>query len=117
MIRITVITITYNASAVLQRTLDSLLCQDYAYVEHVVVDGASKDQTVKMVEAYQTQVAAMHPDWTLKLQSEPDGGLTLWITKEISSSRDGCNRQRSFHGNLSAKVCWFAISRFMPVLT
>ena len=64
MIRITVITITYNASAVLQRTLDSLLCQDYAYVEHVVVDGASKDQTVKMVEAYQTQVAAMHPDWT-----------------------------------------------------
>ena len=75
MIRITVITITYNASAVLQRTLDSLLCQDYAYVEHVVVDGASKDQTVKMVEAYQTQVAAMHPDWTLKLKSEPDGGL------------------------------------------
>ena len=44
MIRITVITITYNASAVLQRTLDSLLCQDYAYVEHVVVDGASKDR-------------------------------------------------------------------------
>lgn len=55
MIRITVVTITYNAAGVLQRTLDSLLRQDYAYVEHVVVDGASKDQTVKMVEAYQTQ--------------------------------------------------------------
>lgn len=75
MIRITVVTITYNAAGVLQRTLDSLLRQDYAYVEHVVVDGASKDQTVKMVEAYQTQVAAMHPDWTVRLKSEPDGGL------------------------------------------
>ena len=75
MIRITVVTITYNAAGVLQRTLDSLLRQDYAYVEHVVVDGASKDQTVKMVEAYQTQVTAMHPDWTVRLKSEPDGGL------------------------------------------
>lgn len=75
MIRITVVTITYNAAGVLQRTLDSLLRQDYAYVEHVVVDGASKDQTVKMVGAYQTQVAAMHPDWTVRLKSEPDGGL------------------------------------------
>ena len=75
MIRITVVTITYNAAGVLQRTLDSLLRQDYAYVEHVVVDGASKDQTVKMVEAYQTQVAAMHPDWTVRLKSESDGGL------------------------------------------
>lgn len=30
MIRITVVTITYNAAGVLQRTLDSLLRQDYA---------------------------------------------------------------------------------------
>ena len=75
MIRITVVTITYQAAAVLQRTLDSLLRQDYPWVEHIVVDGASTDQTVKMVEAYQTQVAALHPDWTVKLKSEPDGGL------------------------------------------
>ena len=44
-------------------------------MEHIVVDGASKDATVKMVEAYQTQVAAMHSEWTVKLKSEPDGGL------------------------------------------
>ena len=75
MIRFTVVTITYNAEAVLQRTLDSLLRQDYAHVEHVVVDGASKDNTVKMVETYSTQVAALHPDWTVKLKSERDGGL------------------------------------------
>ena len=51
MIRITVVTITYNAAAVLQRTLDSMLQQTWPYVEHVVVDGASKDNTVKMAEA------------------------------------------------------------------
>ena len=75
MIRITVVTITYNAAAVLQRTLDSMLQQTWPYVEHVVVDGASKDNTVKMAEAYQTVVAATHPDWRVKIQSEPDGGL------------------------------------------
>ena len=42
MIRITVVTITYNAEPVLQRTLDSLLCQDYSHVEHVIVDGAQR---------------------------------------------------------------------------
>ena len=75
MIRITVVTITYNAASVLQRTLDSMLRQTWPYVEHVIVDGASKDNTVKMAEAWQTVVAATHPEWTVKIQSEPDGGL------------------------------------------
>ena len=38
--QITVVTITYNAAAVLQRTLDSVLAQSYPYVEHLIVDGA-----------------------------------------------------------------------------
>ena len=40
MIRFTVVTITYNAEAVLQRTLDSVLRQTYEEVEHLIIDGA-----------------------------------------------------------------------------
>ena len=43
-----VITITYNAAPVLQRTLDSVARQTYKGVEHIIVDGASKDETVAM---------------------------------------------------------------------
>jgi glycosyltransferase involved in cell wall biosynthesis len=52
MIRIIYVTITYNAEAVLQRTLDSLLQQDYPKITHLIIDGASTDGTLAMVDNY-----------------------------------------------------------------
>ena len=40
MIKISVVTITYNAADVLKRTLDSVLNQTYQHIEHLIVDGA-----------------------------------------------------------------------------
>ena len=56
MIRITVVTITYNTEKVLRRTLDSVYAQTYEGVEHLIVDGASKDNTLQMAEAYKERV-------------------------------------------------------------
>ena len=55
MIRFTVVTITYQAEAVLQRTLDSVACQTYPGIEHLIVDGASKDGTLLLAERYKAQ--------------------------------------------------------------
>ena len=52
MIRFTVVTITYCAEAVLQRTLDSVLHQTYEGVEHLIIDGASTDHTLMLAEQY-----------------------------------------------------------------
>lgn len=52
MIRITYVTITYNAAKVLQRTIDSVLQQDYPNIVHLIVDGASTDDTLKLVDDY-----------------------------------------------------------------
>ena len=49
---ITVITCTYNAATVLAGTLASVREQSYDDVEHVIVDGASSDDTMAMVEQY-----------------------------------------------------------------
>ena len=46
MITFSIITITYQAEAVLEKTVESVLEQQYAYVEHLIIDGASKDRTV-----------------------------------------------------------------------
>lgn len=73
--KITVVTITYNAAAVLQRTLDSVLTQSYPYVEHLIVDGASTDETLTMVAHYReesTETAASHE---IVVTSEPDRGI------------------------------------------
>ena len=43
MIKITYVTITYQAAKVVQRTLDSVLAQDYSEITHLIIDGASTD--------------------------------------------------------------------------
>lgn len=67
---ISVITITFNAADCLQRTLDSVLIQSYPDIEHLIVDGASKDNTVAIAQAY----AAKSPHKVV-ISSEPDRGL------------------------------------------
>ena len=52
MIKFSVITCTYNASAVLARTLDSVLSQSWTQIEHIIIDGASKDNTLAMAQDY-----------------------------------------------------------------
>ena len=49
MIKFTVVTITYNAEAVLGRTLQSVLQQTHTDVEHLIIDGASTDGTLALV--------------------------------------------------------------------
>ena len=81
MIRISVITITYNAGRTLQRTLDSVRCQTYPHVEHLIIDGASSDDTVRIAEQYKTE----SPHEVI-IQSEPDKGLYDAMNKGLQKA-------------------------------
>ena len=50
--RVSIITVTYNAEPLLQRTLQSVLAQRYADKEIVVVDGQSSDGTVAVIKRH-----------------------------------------------------------------
>ena len=75
MITFSVVTITYNAAAVLRPTLDSVLMQDYPNVEHLIIDGASTDETLAIAKAYRKQSDEAENGHVVKIQSEPDKGL------------------------------------------
>ena len=75
MIRITVVTITYQAERVLQRTVDSVLHQTYRHVEHLIIDGASKDGTLAMAESYRQLSVAADNGHEVIISSEPDRGI------------------------------------------
>ena len=62
-----VITVTYNAAAVIEDTIQSVIAQTYHHVEYIIVDGASKDHTLDIVRRYQDHIA--------RIVSEPDRGL------------------------------------------
>ena len=86
MIRFTVITITYNAEQVLERTLQSVLHQTYEGVEHLIIDGASKDGTLAMAEAYKQQSDASDSGHKVIIKSEPDHGIYDAMNKGLTQA-------------------------------
>ena len=65
--KFSIITITFNAAPVIGPTLQSVLAQSYRNYEYILVDGASKDDTVAIAKASGIEFA--------HIVSEPDKGL------------------------------------------
>ena len=75
MIKFSIITITYNAAPVFGRTAESVLKQDYRNIEHLIIDGASKDGTVDLAREYKRRSDAAGNGHEVRVISEPDKGL------------------------------------------
>jgi glycosyltransferase involved in cell wall biosynthesis len=49
---VSIITATYNSAATVAETLRSVELQDYPLIEHIVVDGLSKDETLQILQRF-----------------------------------------------------------------
>ena len=101
MIRITYVTVTYNAAGVLQRTLDSVLSQDYPDIVHLIIDGASTDTTLQLVDDYIERSNAAENEHRIQVMSEPDKGIYDAMNKGL----------RSLDGDY---VCFLNAGDFLP---
>ena len=86
MITFSIVTITYNAASVLAPTLDSVLMQNYPHVEHIIIDGASTDDTVAIAKAYQQRSDEAENEHIVCIQSEPDDGLYDAMNKGLQQA-------------------------------
>lgn len=84
MITITVVTVTWQAAQVLRPTLDSVREQTYEHVEHLIIDGASTDGTLQMVNDYQRDVRNCCSGHRVVISSEPDKGLYDAMNKGLN---------------------------------
>ena len=80
-IQITIIIAAYNANTCIAGALDSVLAQQYADWECLVVDGASTDGTQQTVRGYQQR------DARFRLLSEPDRGIYDAFNKGVHEAR------------------------------
>ena len=76
--KISVITTTYNSGSTIAETLSSIATQTHREIEHIVIDGASTDNTVALIRAHSHGVA--------KLISEPDKGIYDALNKGIANA-------------------------------
>lgn len=84
--RFSIITISYNAEAVIARTLESVLSQTYEKVEHLIIDGASTDKTLSIVEDYKRRSDASGMGHKVIIQSEPDHGIYDAMNKGLTQA-------------------------------
>lgn len=76
--KISVITVCYNAIEGIEITIKSVLGQSYINIEYIVIDGASTDGTVEVIQKYIDSI-----DFYV---SEPDGGIYDAMNKGIMAA-------------------------------
>ncbi|MFI3288603.1 MAG: glycosyltransferase family 2 protein [Rikenellaceae bacterium] len=76
--KVSIITSCYNREATIRDAIESVLSQDYADIEYIVVDGASKDSSLSIIKEYEGRIST--------IISEPDRGMYEGINKGIRAA-------------------------------
>lgn len=72
--KVSIISVALNSEKTIARTIESVLHQTYGNIEYIILDGVSKDNTVKIARSYQ-EIFDNTPGRTLTVISEPDQGM------------------------------------------
>src|ERR1700761_9527684 len=74
--KISIITVVYNNEKFIEDAINSVLSQDYKDIEYIIIDGASTDKTLQLVNKYSNNIK--------KIISEPDEGLYDAMNKGVN---------------------------------
>lgn len=76
--KISIITVCFNSQQTIRATIKSVLSQSYKQVEYIIIDGASTDNTIKIIKEFSNSIDVF--------VSEGDAGIYDAINKGINKS-------------------------------
>lgn len=76
--KVSIITVCYNAAKTIEDTIRSVLSQTYDDIEYIIVDGASSDDTLGIIKRYKDRIATVI--------SERDSGIYDAMNKGIEAA-------------------------------
>ena len=83
---VTVVSVAYNSEATIAKTIESVLYQTYSNIEYIIIDGASRDNTVEIAKSFLPQFAEQKGK-SLRIISEPDQGMYDALNKGIATAK------------------------------
>ncbi|WNJ19274.1 glycosyltransferase family 2 protein [Pontibacter sp. G13] len=76
--KVSIVTISYNASSSIRTCIESVLNQDYPDIEYIIVDGGSSDDTMEIVQEYADKIS--------HISSESDEGIYDAMNKGMAKA-------------------------------
>ncbi len=87
---VSIVTPSYNQARYLEQTIRSVLEQEYPRIEYIVIDGASTDESVEIIEKYALESDSL-PSNTRKRASGIHK-ISHWVSEKDSGQADAINK-------------------------
>lgn len=75
--KISIITVVFNGHSLIERTIKSVLVQSYPHIEYIIIDGASKDGTLDIIEKFRTRIQTVISEKDKGIYDAMNKGLLL----------------------------------------